>query len=754
MFWMFLATVSGMNMNSMHDYSLSNPTFPGQTAEFRGQHFEVYSPPMNIQYGEVFWRDNGASLFPQEIISQFDGKLMVVTGFENDIIRKKKDGTDEVVAAYEIYNHHYQFGLVGKEAYEDKELLKHLRAKTAMHSADRVKDLTFEDYLHKNFSSTENVFAIKGENSDDVCSEISCTYVGMNRGAEHRYTAKMFPEGFGMVVHSPQALDFNPMFINTGVPGKAGKTKNGESRCVGQKPGSSDPPCPVPRASTAPAESKWSGLLECPCSTRRNIQPIPYWHWDHDTCDVPQPSWGRYGLTTVDSLEECVQAALQIGIDKSSIVSQMTIQDMKRPSGCFYTSENGVHVYYNGAKSTASCGSSAKNRKLGSVPSSGSTTSLIHLEVNIDESTDSVHITMTGPPDVWFGVGFGASTMYDNPWTLIVSQESDFADWQVMERKLGTHQPGMKLAPSVTVEANDVKDGNRTVTVSRSLSGKTADYYTFVPGTNSINFINAVGGTANFAQHKYRAATTLSMLDDETNMCICRTLGDPAYIDGVMFPADCSDWPQGDAIRNLNPSCNFTTYGGGLKCCTDGMILLDKDQEIPKETDTVMLKTRVYYEEYTNQKQVSEFFYSLTGGHIEHGVPQCKEHSEKGECYYNSEGYFNLESLGLPVDSVQIVSMWSHCHAPTCRKVSLHKVNMNTGTETPVCVITPIYGNGTDPHNEEDYLVSLPPCIFGKGYQPDLIMKRDDVFHFRQTEEATVAHHGTMGYIFMYGALV
>ena len=58
---------------------------------------------------------------------------------------------------------------------------------------------------------------------------------------------------------------------------------------------------------------------------------------------------------------------------------------------------------------------------------------------------------MTGPPDVWFGVsicsqsfnivsvevGFGASTMYDNPWTLIVSQESDFADWQVMERYFG-----------------------------------------------------------------------------------------------------------------------------------------------------------------------------------------------------------------------------------------------------------------------------------------------------------------------------
>ena len=41
--------------------------------------------------------------------------------------------------------------------------------------------------------------------------------------------------------------------------------------------------------------------------------------------------------------------------------------------------------------------------------------SLVDLSVTVDGSHNSVAITITGPSNVWFGVGFNASVMADNP---------------------------------------------------------------------------------------------------------------------------------------------------------------------------------------------------------------------------------------------------------------------------------------------------------------------------------------------------
>ena len=46
-------------------------------------------------------------------------------------------------------------------------------------------------------------------------------------------------------------------------------------------------------------------------------------------------------------------------------------------------------------------------------------------------------ITLEGPRDVWYGLGFHALAMGDEPWTIIVS-----GNGSVMERKLASHQPG------------------------------------------------------------------------------------------------------------------------------------------------------------------------------------------------------------------------------------------------------------------------------------------------------------------------
>ena len=55
-------------------------------------------------------------------------------------------------------------------------------------------------------------------------------------------------------------------------------------------------------------------------------------------------------------------------------------------------------------------------------------------------------IVLQGPSDVWFGVGFNASSMADAPWTLLVDGSG-----AVSERQLAApHSPGTLLTPSVT----------------------------------------------------------------------------------------------------------------------------------------------------------------------------------------------------------------------------------------------------------------------------------------------------------------
>ena len=71
-----------------------------------------------------------------------------------------------------------------------------------------------------------------------------------------------------------------------------------------------------------------------------------------------------------------------------------------------------------------------------------------------------VTLTLSGPADVWFGVGFGASTMNDKPYAIIVD-----GNGKVTERKLENHGPG-------TLLANSVNGNNYLLSDIRWLSGQ------------------------------------------------------------------------------------------------------------------------------------------------------------------------------------------------------------------------------------------------------------------------------------------
>ena len=67
---------------------------------------------------------------------------------------------------------------------------------------------------------------------------------------------------------------------------------------------------------------------------------------------------------------------------------------------------------------------------------------------------------------MWFGVAFGAHSMSDQPWTLVVEGGSA---GRVTERKLGNHAAGSELAASVRVMTNEVdpQTNMRTVVLTR-----------------------------------------------------------------------------------------------------------------------------------------------------------------------------------------------------------------------------------------------------------------------------------------------
>ena len=124
---------------------------------------------------------------------------------------------------------------------------------------------------------------------------------------------------------------------------------------------------------------------------------------------------------------------------------------------------------------------------------------LVEVAVSLDATKAEATLTMSGPSAVWFGAGFGASSMGEQPWTVVVDGTGI-----VPERKLGQHLAGPELKPSVKVVSSTVSNGRRTVVLSRPLKGATADYYTFTTTAKdaTVQFISAVGSGPKFAYVK------------------------------------------------------------------------------------------------------------------------------------------------------------------------------------------------------------------------------------------------------------
>jgi len=184
----------------------------------------------------------------------------------------------------------------------------------------------------------------------------------------------------------------------------------------------------------APPGANYSGLMECPCTTRTTRVLTGYTTVNANTC-----------AKSVSSADECFNAVSTL---VQGVMLNVTTNSTTSPQGCFIISHTGGYeAHYNPLASAAACGAAAG----AVVRATGSEQSQVYVGLDVDGTTGNVTITLKAPAGVWFGVGFGATVMNDQPWTIVVD-----GDGAVTERKLANHESGYVLAPSVEVIASSV----------------------------------------------------------------------------------------------------------------------------------------------------------------------------------------------------------------------------------------------------------------------------------------------------------
>ena len=619
------------------------------------------------------------------------------------------------------YNHHYVAYLLGANS----ELRK-----VSPEVAHRMGHSAGQDVWHS--------FLREDINDPNPNSGIPASqWFSEGNGGEFRKSFHGYPKGFAQLIDSPTAFHMEPMQIDT-------RNRNYN--------GTDFKPDILPESSAAPPDASYSGLLECPCATRieKNIS-VSFSTATQETCP-----------TEIRNFEECVQAADFL---KINITDKLNINDKTSLSGCYLRYKYGLYfLVYNSASNTdTKCGGGTlKSGKLTSEPSQMS------VKLDLDSTTSTVTITMSGPDGKWFGAGFNTPNfaMSDTPYIIVVDGTGN-----VSERKLANHAPGSVLKSSVKVKSNQVADGVRTVVMERNFAGATSDHFSFDFDLESIKMIFASGTDGTYAYHgTTRSGDTLNFLSVDGSTCICYE-GVTGSINNIPFSKNCLPPPKGDMLRLRNPTCWVDTYQGGLHCCHHQVILLDKEQEQPQEEMTYHMKFRFWFQEYKEVEEVPShqnlirFFWVTEAMSGEYDIPKCKDEN-LNNCVYEITSNFTVRDMmndcdvrknpscwgnTTEYDGINIIYAAGHCHAPSCISMELY----NADTNEILCRHDPVYGKSHEIFDELGYL-AIPPCMFGpedQGLTPPTFLSYDTTLFSRKINNNTNAHYGEMALWQMRGVL-
>lgn len=689
------------------EYHFANQK-PGTKAQHRGTgYFDLYTDVIESQYGQVKWDAHNIPL-EKDFVSKHDGKVISIVGIEFDIIRKNEAGEDVSVPSWEQYNHHYEPQLLGKSS------------KIIMTNIPSLHGGGCANYNHK---GSDHRLVYTGTGNPAWAAQ----FLPMGNGAESRKTFKFFPPGYGAFIESPAVFSIRPMIIDT-------KNRNSTSTRHG----------PVPASSNVGPEAMYSGLIECPCTDKYPKQISNFATQNHGVCSKH-----------VTTAESCFAAAAELGL--KPVKANLTESSTAHPAGCHVSAVNGgFDVVFNDGKSHVPCGTTkAMTRMVGTMES------LVKVAVDVQPDVDTVKIELTGPSDVWFGVGFGATmsdmgessgySMAGTPWAIVV------ADGKVEERKLGYHEPGTLLPVTVTVHSNTVINGHRKLVLTRGIKAGSFNF----TSTTSIGMINAVGSSQTFGYHKAKATDVMFLVDVMAPTCICQDSIGQGTIGGFAWgPQRCQkpplsmmmDDPKWALNDRINPTCLLKSYRGGLRCCLANTILLDSNQTVPSEKDHYQLKFRFYYDELddNNISKVNDVYgtgWWTEYNNDEHDVPACQPGED---CVYVISSNFTVGDMPgfnpvLGANGTTFIHVEGHCHVG-CLKMELWIMD-DPANPRLLCGTNVVYGTGEEAHNEMGYILSNEPCIFGleeDGFEPPVVLHASTKLMSLKYQNNTVARYGDM----------
>ncbi|XP_045181704.2 uncharacterized protein LOC123540595 [Mercenaria mercenaria] len=767
--WFLQGHASGGNMNGKYLVASGGNQgvpFNDDYTSKGHEYFDVYSPEIATHYGEVFWTDQGNNPLPKEIIDRFKGKVMAITGYEQDQVMVSPVGqpgvnpdADVSVPINWAYNHHYMAWMTG----DHSEMV-------------RIPNPDPND-VSAHGSPMKWMAVDKPSVGERINRNIPTSQMfSEGNGGESRKSFHGYPTGYAQLIDSPNTWHITPMQIDTRNR-DCGVTPKDIHNCTDHTVPGPEPKQARYGRGMPKGGSPYSGLLECPCNSRYGGDPLIYGKdaqtkivSHHYTC-VSQASCKT---ATVGSDVECFSSVEMLGIkaDKKVTVSSPT---NAVPHGCtVQSSSDGTWtVTYNRFPSSAQCSTSSAR--------SGTLQFDIGTKATIDLNSTTAMITISGPSNVWFGIGFNASHMADSPYTIIVNSTG------VYERQIGTcgseaeHCPGDPLETSVTVVSSKVADGIRTVMLTRPLKGKTMKYYTFDPSAQSqINMISAIGSTQLFAYHQNKTSGVLALMAKGEPNCICDlgSIGKLCETNGTScdtFTKNCVPPPAGDLLSQRNPTCNSKQYAGGLRCCKHKRIMLDADQPIRPELLRYHMKFRFWFQVYeANGEQVSHYdlpriYYQTEAWAGEYDIPPAfalpgkpiigypnwpeKTPSPGTTCTGTCPDGDDCECVHTitfkwTVSNIRLIYAGGHCHAPACISMELYR--NDTGHEMELlCRQVPVYGKGNVTHDkfDETGYIALPPCLWGndKGLNPSVLLPPNTpMVSIKHNRNTNMGHFGEM----------
>lgn len=131
----------------------------------------------------------------------------------------------------------------------------------------------------------------------------------------------------------------------------------------------------------------------------------------------------------------------------------------------------------------------------------------IHLQLELNAINNLAKITMSGPENGWFSIGFGGVAM-DGYAIVIGAQNSGNYFETYMQYAM---QPTPLANQSLTLVSTGVVGNTRTMVFERSLVGATGQHYTFTPAEQTITLEWAYGDRP-FNQHTDRGYSSIQLV--------------------------------------------------------------------------------------------------------------------------------------------------------------------------------------------------------------------------------------------------